>query len=94
MAQLMELLDKRRGDLPDEKFAVARLDISASTFSRYRRGTKVGVEGIQKMLPVFIESNDAEMVGALAIYALGLEVPDNKLAEIGQIILNSRAVSS
>lgn len=94
MAKLMEMLDKRRGSMPDEKFANVRLGISASTFSRYRKGTKIGTEALQKMMPVFIRDNDVEMVGAFAVYAIGVEVPAEKLAEIGQIILGAQVSPS
>ncbi len=93
MAVLMKMLDQRKGDLSDEKFANIQLNISASTLSRYRKGTEIGVDGLKKMTPTFVKAGDAEMVGAFAVYALGLNVPIGELRTVGQAILDAASSS-
>ncbi len=74
MAELVELLKDRQGDLPTEVYA-NRMGIRGVTLWRYyteQRG--VSINAIRKMAHYFQMQNDEEMLRALAAYALDLDV--------------------
>ena len=95
MAQLMELLEKRRKNRTDEQFAVG-LNLSGSTVYRYRKGkTEISMDAMQKMTPVFAKEGDSEIIGAFVAYALGIEdAPLDTLKRIGQSVIDAQSSPS
>lgn len=90
MAQLMELLNERRGDTSYEEFANQQLNMRGSTFWRYDKGqANIGIDGMRRMARWFFETGDAVILGAMAAYALNLNVDMDSLERIGTCILES-----
>jgi transcriptional regulator with XRE-family HTH domain len=88
MAGLMRLIEKRQGDRSDRKYA-KMLGIDRSNYWRYKRGQgKMDLTTIQKLSQYYASQNDAELIAALAAYALDLKDDDIDLGKAGKALLD------
>jgi hypothetical protein len=70
VAELMEMIATRQGEVSNERYA-RNFDISGSTLFRWRKGERTpNLETIRSMAKYFKQVGDAEMLDALAAYAL------------------------
>jgi hypothetical protein len=74
MAELMEMIKARQGEMSIEEFA-NKMGTRAATLSRQYNGERnLGVDALRRYAAYFRQQNDAEMLKALASYALGFEL--------------------
>lgn len=70
VAELMEMISRRQGDLSNEKYA-RNLDVSGTTLFRWRKGERApNLEAIRNMARFYKQQGDTEMLDALSAYAL------------------------
>ena len=75
MAELVEALKTRQGDMRTEVFAV-RMGISSSILLAYfRQDRKIGAGNARKMAQYFNDHGDYEMVRMLGSHMLGIDIP-------------------
>jgi len=74
MAELMELIRKRQGDMSIEEFA-NKMGARTATLSRQYNGERqLGIDTLRRYATYFRMQGDEEMLRALAAYALGFEI--------------------
>lgn len=77
MAELVEMLKVRQGDMSIEVYA-NRMDMRGATLSRfYNQERAISLASIRKMAQYFQGLGDSEMIQALSSYALNLDVSPN-----------------
>jgi len=87
MADLMEFVKERQGELSNEKYANT-IGLTGTTLWRYHAGkTNIDVSGIQKFSEFYIKKEDAQMIGALIAYSLGIKLEVEEINKIGEILL-------
>lgn len=70
MAELMKMISCRQGELSNEKYA-RNLDVSGTTLFRWHKGERApNLDAIRNMAKYYKQLGDAEMLDALASYAL------------------------
>jgi hypothetical protein len=75
MAELVEMLKARQGDMSIEVYA-NKMDIRGATLYRYySQERSISLSSIRKMAQYFHCHGDMEMVQALGAYALNLDIP-------------------
>ncbi len=83
MAELIELLRDRQGKMSNEQFA-NMVGLRGATLGRCYRGESIlGASALQKFASEFVKRGDMVMIGALAVYALGLSVDTARLEKVG-----------
>jgi hypothetical protein len=79
MAELVEMLKARQGEMSIEVFA-NKMDIRGATLYRYySQERSISLSSIRKMAQYFHCQGDEEMVKALGAYALNLDAPASSL---------------
>jgi transcriptional regulator with XRE-family HTH domain len=77
MAELMEMIKNRQGEMSIEEFA-NKMGTRSATLSRQYNGERnLGVDALRRYAAYFKQRNDVEMLKALASYALGFDLDIN-----------------
>lgn len=75
VAELMEMISRRQGEMSNERYA-RNLDVSGTTLFRWRKGERApNLETIRNMAKYYKQQGDTEMLDALSAYALFGESP-------------------
>jgi predicted transcriptional regulator len=73
MAELMELIKQRQGDMSIEEFANKMGTRAATLYRQYNGERQLGIDALRRYAAYFRDQGDDEMIHALKSYALGFE---------------------